>query len=120
MNSNILYNEKNDNLYLLIYKLGKGSYSTVWFSIEYKHFINNIKNMKKWEINHCALKIHNPEDYDEGMLETKIDSYLFLNGKPSQNINYPKYELIVTSKEIFITIKNINRIDDPINPRLFK
>jgi hypothetical protein len=33
MNSNILYNEKNDNLYLLIYKLGKGSYSTVWFCI---------------------------------------------------------------------------------------
>ena len=68
MDSNLLYNEKNDNLYLLIYKLGKGSYSTVWFSIEYKHFINNIKNRKKWEINHCALKIHNPEDYDEGML----------------------------------------------------
>ncbi len=102
MNSNILYNEKNDNLYLLIYKLGKGSYSTVWFSIEYKHFINNIKNRKKWEINHCALKIHNPEDYDEGMLETKIDSYLFLNGKRSTNINYPKSHFIFDENIVIV------------------
>jgi serine/threonine-protein kinase SRPK3 len=102
MNSNILYNEKNDNLYLLIYKLGKGSYSTVWFSIEYKHFINNIKNRKKWEICHCALKIHNPEDYDEGMLETKVDSYLFLNGKRSSNINYPKSYFIYDENIVIV------------------
>ena len=42
MVSNIIYDEKNDNLYLLIYKLGKGSYATVWFSIQLKGFVNNI------------------------------------------------------------------------------
>ena len=102
MNSNIVYNEKNDNLYLLIYKLGKGSYSTVWFCIEYKHFINNVKNRKKWEINHCALKIHNEEDYDEGMLETKIDSYLFLNGKRSSFINYPKSHFVYDENIVIV------------------
>lgn len=47
MVSNIIYDEKNDNLYLLLYKLGKGSYSTVWFSIQFKSFVNNIKIKKK-------------------------------------------------------------------------
>jgi serine/threonine-protein kinase SRPK3 len=90
MVSNIIYDEKNDNLYLLIYILGKGSYATVWFSIQLKGFVNNIKTKKKIDLHHYALKVHNPEDYDEGMLETKIDSYLSQNGKRSNLINYPK------------------------------
>ena len=34
MESNIIYDEKNDYLYILLYKLGHGSYATVWFAIE--------------------------------------------------------------------------------------
>lgn len=102
MVSNIIYDEKNDNLYLLIYKLGKGSYATVWFSIQLKGFVNNIKTKKKIDLHHYALKIHNPEDYDEGMLETKIDSYLSQNGKRSNLINYPKSHFVYDENVVIV------------------
>jgi len=102
MVSNIIYDEKNDNLYLLIYKLGKGSYATVWFSIQLKGFVNNIKTKKKIDIHHYALKIHNEEDYDEGMLETKIDSYLSKNGKRSELINYPKSHFVYDESVVIV------------------
>jgi serine/threonine protein kinase len=102
MVSNIIYDEKNDNLYLLIYKLGKGSYATVWFSIQLKSFVNNIKTKKKIDLHHYALKIHNPEDYDEGMLETKIDSYLSQNGKRSNLINYPKSHFVYDENIVIV------------------
>ena len=102
MVSNIIYDEKNDNLYLLIYKLGKGSYATVWFSIQLKGFVNNIKTKKKIDIHHYALKIHNEEDYDEGMLETKIDSYLSKNGKRSNLINYPKSHFVYDENIVIV------------------
>ena len=102
MVSNIIYDEKNDNLYLLIYKLGKGSYATVWFSIQLKSFVNNIKTKKKIDLHHYALKIHNEEDYDEGMLETKIDSYLSKNGKRSNLINYPKSHFVYDEETVIV------------------
>jgi len=102
MVSNIIYDEKNDNLYLLIYILGKGSYATVWFSIQLKGFVNNIKTKKKIDLHHYALKVHNPEDYDEGMLETKIDSYLFFNGKRSELINYPKSHFVYDENIVIV------------------
>ena len=102
MVSNIIYDEKNDNLYLLIYILGKGSYATVWFSIQLKGFVNNIKTKKKIDLHHYALKIHNPEDYDEGMLETKIDSYLSQNGKRSELINYPKSHFVYDENIVIV------------------
>jgi len=102
MVSNIIYDEKNDNLYLLIYKLGKGSYATVWFSIQLKGFVNNIKTKKKIDLHHYALKVHNEEDYDEGMLETKIDSYLSKNGKRSELINYPKSHFVYDEETVIV------------------
>ena len=102
MVSNIIYDEKNDNLYLLIYKLGKGSYATVWFSIQLKGFVNNIKTKKKIDLHHYALKVHNEEDYDEGMLETKIDSYLSKNGKRSNLINYPKSHFVYDENIVIV------------------
>lgn len=102
MVSNIIYDEKNDNLYLLIYILGKGSYATVWFSIQLKGFVNNIKTKKKIDLHHYALKIHNEEDYDEGMLETKIDSYLSKNGKRSELINYPKSHFVYDESIVIV------------------
>jgi len=102
MVSNIIYDDKNDNLYLLIYKLGKGSYATVWFSIQLKGFVNNIKTKKKIDLHHYALKIHNEEDYDEGMIETKIDSYLSQNGKRSNLINYPKSHFVYDESIVIV------------------
>ena len=88
MKSNIFYDNKNDNLYILIYKLGKGACATVWFAIELAKFMEIIKN-KKINISYKALKIHNEEDNKEGMLETKICNLFPKEGANSQYINYP-------------------------------
>jgi serine/threonine-protein kinase SRPK3 len=94
MNSNIIYDEQNDNLYILIYKLGKGACATVWFSIELFKFLQTIKN-KKINVSYKALKIHNPEDNDEGILETKIEELVPKNNIDSQYINYPISHFII-------------------------
>lgn len=88
MYSNILHDEKNDNIYILIYKLGKGSFADVWFCIELNNFYSNFKN-NCVIINHKALKIHKSDSSEQGYLETKIDKLLILNNKKSSLINYP-------------------------------
>jgi len=49
-----------DNKYLLIYKIGSGACASVWLSM-------NI-NTKKY----YAIKIQNPEDYDDGVAEVDL------------------------------------------------
>ena len=87
--NNFLYNESNDTFYILIYKLGKGAYSTVWFSLEFENFISKIKNNKILKINSRALKIHNDNCYDQGMNEIEINKLLTDNKKKFPYINYP-------------------------------
>jgi len=88
MNSNILYDGENDNLYVLIYRLGKGACATVWFAVEFAKFMSSIKN-RKLNVLYKALKIHNSGDFDEGMLETKINELLPKTEQDSIYINYP-------------------------------
>lgn len=108
MESNIVYDEKNDYLYILLYKLGHGSYATVWFAIEIKSFYKNIKtyNMNKDIVCYKALKIHNEEDYDEGILETTVKSKLSLNNKKCEYINYPTSHFIYDDS-IVIVVYNV-------------
>lgn len=109
MNSNIIYDEKKDNLYVLIYKLGKGACATVWFSIELSQFMKTIKN-KKINISYKALKIHNPEDIDEGNLETKIEELMPKNNVDSQYINYPVSHFVLnleTCENIMIVVYEV-------------
>lgn len=101
MNSNIIYDNKNDNLYILIYKLGKGACATVWFSIELQKFMKTIKE-RKINISHKALKIHNSGDYDEGMIETKIEEMIPKNNTDSQYINYPKSHFIIDDDKVVV------------------
>ena len=95
IDSNFLYNDNNDTLYILIYKLGKGAYSTVWFSLEIENFFIKIKNKQILKINPKALKIHNDSSYDEGIIETKISKLLLVDGKKCPNINYPTSYFII-------------------------
>jgi serine/threonine protein kinase len=108
MDTNIIYDEKNDYLYILLYKLGSGSYATVWFSIEIKSFYKNLKtnNMNKDIFSYKALKIHNEEDYDEGILETTIKSKLTLNNKKCDYINYPT-SYFIHDESIVIVVYNV-------------
>lgn len=94
MNSNIIYDETNDNLYILIYKLGTGACATVWFSIELNKFMQNIKQ-KKIIVSQKALKIHNSEDYEEGIVETKITEIISKKDPDSQYINYPVSHFLI-------------------------
>ena len=108
MDTNIIYDEKNDYLYILLYKLGSGSYATVWFSIEIKSFYKNLKtnNMNKDIFGYKALKIHNEEDYDEGILETTIKNKLILNNKKCDYINYPT-SYFIHDDSIVIVVYNV-------------
>lgn len=87
--SNYLYNDTTDTFYILIYKLGSGSYSNVWFSLEFENFHSKIKNKKQLKINPRALKIHHEECYEQGETEMEINKYILDNKKKSPNINYP-------------------------------
>ena len=87
--NNYIYDGLTDTFYILIYKLGSGSYSTVWFSLEFENFFSKIKNKKTLKINPRALKIHNEEDYEQGETEMDVNKYLILEKKKSPYINYP-------------------------------
>ena len=105
MNSNIIYDDKNDNLYILIYKLGKGACATVWFAVELAKFIENIKR-HKLNIFYKALKIHNSEDFEEGNLEIKINDMLPKTDEDSKYINYSVSHFIYDD-DIVIVVYNV-------------
>ncbi len=102
MDTNILYDDKNDTLYILVEKLGEGSYASVWFSLEITKFTYYIRIKRAFEINVKALKIHFDDSFDEGMLETKINEILVLNNKKSNLINYPVSHFI--HEEIHVVV----------------
>jgi len=100
--NNFLYNELNDSLYILIYKLGKGSYSTVWFSIEIENFFSKMKNKKLLKFNARALKIHNDDSFDQGIIETEMSKLLVIDNKKCNNINYPLSYFIYNNKNVIV------------------
>ena len=87
--NNYLYNETTDTFYILIYKLGFGSYSNVWFSLEFENLYSKIKNKKPLKINPRALKIHNEDCYVQGETEMEINKYILDNKNKYPHINYP-------------------------------
>ena len=87
--NNYIYDESTDTFYILIYKLGSGSYSNVWFSLEFENFYSKIKNKKNLKINPKALKIHHENCYEQGETELEINKCLIDNKKKTQYINYP-------------------------------
>ncbi len=89
MDTNIVYDDKTDTLYVLIEKLGEGAYASVWLSLEINKFTYYIRLKRPFEINLRALKVHMDDSFDEGMLETKINEILVFNKNKSNLINYP-------------------------------
>lgn len=87
--NNYIYDEPTDTFYILIYQLGSGSYSTVWFSLEFENFYSKIKNKKTLKITPRALKIHNEDCYEQGKTEIEINKHIIVDKKKSLNINYP-------------------------------
>jgi serine/threonine-protein kinase SRPK3 len=103
IDSNFLYVEEKDILYLLIYKLGKGSYSTVWYSIEIENFFSKIKNKKILKFTPKALKIHHSDSYDIGIIETEINKILVdSNKKKCPNINYPTSHFVYDDEYVIV------------------
>jgi serine/threonine-protein kinase SRPK3 len=102
MDTNIFYDDKIDSLYILVYKLGEGSFASVWFALELVKFTYYIKIRKSFEINLRALKVHMDDSYDEGMLETRINEIIAINGKKSNLINYPLSHFIYDDVHVVV------------------
>jgi serine/threonine protein kinase len=85
----ILYNSKVDSIYIPIYKLGNGTSAEIWFSVELKNFIKNIK-LSKIAVDYKALKIFKEFDAHEWFREISILNLFEINGKKSPNISYPE------------------------------
>ena len=84
----VYYNIENDNLYILTYIIGSGASADVWFAIEFKHFVKNIKS-KKMDIDCKALKIFFEMNTSEYRREKKLNTILKLNDLYCKHINYP-------------------------------
>lgn len=97
----LLYNDKEDTLYLLIYVIGNGTSAKVWFSIEFKNFIRNLK-MKKTNIDCKALKIFLNDDSKEYKKDSMINNILTFNGKKSDYINYPLSNFNYNNNDIIV------------------
>jgi serine/threonine-protein kinase SRPK3 len=104
--NNYIYDEKTDIFYILIYKLGYGSYSNVWFSLEFENFYSKIKNKKTLKINPRALKIHHEECYEQGETEIEINKYIIVDKKKSPYINYP-LSSFVYNETYFIVVYEV-------------
>ena len=84
----IFYNQLNDKIYLVLYKLGSGISSTVWYSIEISNYIKKLKTKENFEINCKALKIFNSDKKKEFKKELTLNELLIYNGIKSDYINY--------------------------------
>lgn len=87
MDSSYIYHESTDTLFVLVYKLGE-SQSEIWFALEYKNFIQQVKT-KKQTIVTRALKIFTEDDKKNADKEIGITNVLKINGNTNNNINYP-------------------------------
>jgi serine/threonine protein kinase len=91
-NGNEFIGDVINNQYILLYKIGYGSFSSVWL-------VYDISND-----NFYALKIQTPDDYDEGIKEIKI--YDMINRLCTQNKNLDTLMLL---KSTFILEKDDNK-----------
>ena len=69
--------ENNENKYLIIYKLGFGSFSSVWLSYSLKH---------KYLV---AIKIYHPRDYNDSNIEVSIYNKIYNSNIDKQYILLP-------------------------------
>ena len=99
---NFIYDEDKDNFYVLVYELGKGACSHVFYALEFEEFFSKMKNKKELKINPRALKIHNENSYDEGIEETKIEKIFVEKKKKSPHINYPLGHFIHKKKHVIV------------------
>ena len=85
----LFYNNKNDAMYLIIYKLGNGISSNVWYSIEIKNYKKSLKSCKNNFIIDCkALKILNECNEKEFRKEIQMNELLTYQGIKSDYLNY--------------------------------
>ena len=81
----------HQNKYLIIFRIGFGAYSSVWLSY-------NIQDK-----NFYAIKIHNPEDFDEGDYELELLQDL------KKHRSDPGYYYLNTLIEHFVIYKKVEK-----------
>ena len=107
----IIYNEKLDIIYLLIYILGSGTSSKIWYCIEIKDYVKTLKQNKgKFNIDCKALKIFKEESYKEYKREIDINDIITFEDKKSEYIHYNnggfkyKDDMIIVNKVMAISL----------------
>jgi len=88
-NGNELIGDVINNQYMLLYKIGYGSFSSVWLTYD---IVND---------QFFAIKIQTPDDYDEGMRELEIYEKISKICKENKNI-----DTMMTLKNSFILKKD--------------
>ena len=101
----VLYNSKVDSIYIPIYRLGGGTSAKIWFAVELKNFIKNVKN-NRVDVDYKALKIFRDFETHEWFREIEIHNLFKLNGKHSNNINYPN-TFFTTEDEYNIVVYDV-------------
>ena len=90
-----IFSSKRHNKYIMVKRIGWGSYSSVWLCLKLE---NNIKSSKMY-----AIKIHNTEDAKEGMREIEI--YKKLN-----QLNIPNTMRFIDELQLIKTVENKKKI----------
>jgi serine/threonine protein kinase len=108
----IIYDEKGDNLYLVIYRLGKGNFSQVWCSICIDNFTEKLEKKIDFNFKFVALKINYGDDEDFHKREVLREMKKFKNlGLNSNNklINVPinGFEYSYDNKNYYIIVNNM-------------
>ncbi len=128
MDTNILYDSNKDTLYIKIYKLGEGSYAEVWCCVEVPRLLYLTRIKKPFDYKLRALKIHMDDSFDEGMLETKINDVLKLNGIKSDYINYPIDHFVFEDTNVIVVYELaigslydiLKKFDRKLSPQIVK
>lgn len=113
----IIYNEKLDIIYLLIYALGSGTSAKIWYCIEIKDYVKSLKQNKgKFNIDCKALKIFKEERYKEYKREVNINNIITFEEKKSDYIHYNnsgfkyKDDMIIVNEVMAISLYDMCKL----------
>jgi len=94
----IIYDSKRDNLYILLHRIGKGSYGQVWCSVMIRSFIYITKSKEQYDYKFVALKINfhskSGENFKEFIKEIGKFKTIGLNKNDKFSNNYTCGDLI--------------------------
>lgn len=108
----IIYDKENDNMYLVIHRLGKGAFAQVWCSLCIYNFFDSFKQKKDFTTKFVALKINFSDDknHNKKSLVNEFKKLKSLDLKSDNKlINIPlgAFEYKFNDYDYFVIVMNI-------------